>query len=46
MYPDGRARAGWPGLTYVRVRPTWIRYSDFNTNPPLVVEFAAEQLAR
>jgi general stress protein 26 len=43
-WPDGRARQAWPGLTYVRVRPTWIRYSDFNQQPPLVVEFSAEQL--
>jgi hypothetical protein len=44
-WPDGRARQGWPGLTYVRVRPTWMRYSDFDQQPPLVVEFDAEQLA-
>src|SRR6266404_2978122 len=28
-YPDGRDRLAWPGITHVRVRPTWIRYSDF-----------------
>lgn len=44
-WPDGPSRASWPGLTYVRVRPTWIRYSDFNQNPPLVVEFDERQLA-
>ena len=27
------------GLIYVRSRPTWIRYSDFNQDPPLIVEF-------
>jgi len=43
-WPDGPSRAGWPGLTYVRVRPTWIRYSDFNRNPPLITEFSSEQL--
>ena len=43
-WPDGRSRADWPGLIYVRVRPTWIRYSDFNQNPPLVVEFDARRL--
>lgn len=43
-WPDGRSRAKWPGLVYVRVRPTWIRYSDFNQNPPLVVEFGAREL--
>lgn len=38
-YPDGPNRLSWPGLTYVRVRPTWIRYSDFGTSPPEIVEF-------
>jgi len=43
-WPDGPSRAGWPGLVYVRVRPTWIRYSDYNQNPPLIVEFDATAL--
>lgn len=46
VWPDGPARAKWPGITYVRVRPTWIRYSDFNGNPPLVVEFDEHQLGQ
>jgi hypothetical protein len=29
---------------YVRVRPTWVRYSDYNVDPPLIVEFTSEQL--
>ncbi len=38
-YPDGRDRLrDWPALTYVRVRPTWARYSDFSTNT--IVELA------
>jgi hypothetical protein len=28
-YPDGPAREAWKDITYVRVRPTWARYSDF-----------------
>lgn len=44
-WPDGPSRAAWPGLMYVRVRPTWIRYSDFNGDPPVVVEFTSEQLS-
>jgi len=44
VYPDGRARQSWSGLMYVRVRPSWIRYSDFNKNPPEIVEFDAERL--
>jgi hypothetical protein len=31
----------WPGLIYVRARPTWIRYSDYNVDPPQIVEFTA-----
>src|SRR5690242_16277020 len=46
VYPDGRARRSWAGLVYVRVRPTWIRYSDYNVDPPQIVEFTAEQLVR
>ncbi len=29
QYPDGRERATLPGITYVRVRPRWLRYSDY-----------------
>jgi general stress protein 26 len=43
-YPDGPSRLSWPGLIYVRVRPTWIRYSNFNANPPEIVELTAEEL--
>jgi hypothetical protein len=44
VYPDGPSRLSWPGLIYVRVRPTWIRYSDYNLDPPQIVEFTAGQL--
>ncbi len=44
VYPDGPSRVSWPGLIYVRVRPAWIRYSDYNVSPPEIVEFRAEQL--
>ncbi len=45
VYPDGRARLAWPGLVHVRVRPTWLRYSDFDANPPRIAELSAEALA-
>jgi general stress protein 26 len=45
-YPDGPGRASWPGLIYVRVRPRWVRYSDYNKDPPEIVEFQAKDLAR
>jgi hypothetical protein len=38
-FPDGRQRQSWPGLIYVRAKPTWIRYSDFNHTPPEIQEF-------
>lgn len=38
-FPDGRDRQRWPGLTYIRVKPQWLRFSDFNQSPPAVVEF-------
>ncbi len=44
-FPDGRARLLWPSLTFVRVRPTWLRYSDFRTTPPTIVEFTGAELA-
>lgn len=41
-FPDGQERATDPGITYFRVTPTWIRYSDFRTTPPTVVVFESE----
>ena len=38
-FPDGRARQAWPGLVYVRIRPTWIRYSDYSVSPAQIAEF-------
>ena len=38
-FPDGPERQSWPGITYVRVTPNWIRYSDFTRDPPEIVEF-------
>lgn len=29
QYPDGRERAQWPGIAYVRITPRWLRHSDF-----------------
>jgi pyridoxine/pyridoxamine 5'-phosphate oxidase len=39
VWPDGPARMSWPGIVYFVVRPTWIRYSDFDQRPPLIYEF-------
>jgi general stress protein 26 len=43
-FPDGRDRQSWPGITYIRARPTWIRCVDFNQDPPEIIEFDAAQL--
>jgi pyridoxine/pyridoxamine 5'-phosphate oxidase len=37
-FPDGRERLSWPGITHFRVRPRWIRYSDFRGPEPRIVE--------
>jgi pyridoxine/pyridoxamine 5'-phosphate oxidase len=42
-YPDGRERERWSHITWVRVRPLWFRYSDFNAGGQ-IVEFAKGQL--
>ena len=39
-FPDGRERQHWPGMTYIRVRPKWLRYSDFNHSPAQIAEFS------
>jgi hypothetical protein len=44
-FPDGPSREGWQGITYFRVQPTWLRYSDFSQDPPLIVELSAAELA-
>ena len=43
-FADGPSRLSWPGITYFRVRPTWVRFSDFRGAEPVVVEFAASEL--
>lgn len=43
-FPSGPTRLAWPGLVYLRARPTWILYTDFNKNPVKKIELDAEQL--
>jgi hypothetical protein len=38
VWPDGPSRLLWPGLTHFCVKPRWLRYSDFDQSPPLIVE--------
>jgi hypothetical protein len=44
VFPDGRERQKWPGMTYFRVMPVWLRYSNYNMNPPEILEFDAGDL--
>lgn len=44
-FPDGVERESWPGISYVRVRPNWARFSDFGAGGS-VVEFDEHALAR
>jgi len=37
-WPDGPARESWPGITWVRVKPRWLRFSDFNLAEDVVRE--------
>jgi pyridoxine/pyridoxamine 5'-phosphate oxidase len=43
-YPDGRDRLAWPGITHVRVRIEWARFSDFTSEPARIVELGAPPL--
>jgi general stress protein 26 len=35
-FPDGRERAKWPGITWVRIRPKWVRLTDFSADAPVI----------
>jgi uncharacterized pyridoxamine 5'-phosphate oxidase family protein len=45
-FPDGPTREAWPTIRYLRVRPTWIRYSDFRGAAPRILEWQGESLAQ
>lgn len=38
QYPDGRERATWPEIAYMRVTPVWARYSDYRPDSFQAVE--------
>ena len=42
-FPEGKDRLKWEGITHFRIKPTWIRYSDFNRGGS-IVEFNATEL--
>ena len=37
-FPDGPSRESWTDITYVRVRPRWLRFSDYKVDPPQILE--------
>jgi len=39
VFPDGLSRLDWPELVYARVRPSWIRHSDYTVVPPDIREW-------
>ena len=45
VYPDGRDRLAWPGIRHVRVRPSWVRFSDFTREPPRIIELGPADLS-
>jgi len=40
VWPEGLAHVSWPGIAYFVVRPTWVRYSDYDQNPLLIEEIS------
>jgi sulfate adenylyltransferase large subunit len=42
VYPDGVDRQAWKDITYLRVRPTWVRYSDFRPGGPTIELFGTD----
>ena len=44
VLPDGLRRSRLPGITYFRVRPRWIRYSDLNAFRAEIVVFEGDAL--
>jgi pyridoxine/pyridoxamine 5'-phosphate oxidase len=40
VWPDGRDRLAWSGLTHFVVKPRWLRFSDFDRSPALIVEMS------
>jgi general stress protein 26 len=38
VWPGGRERMNSAGITFFVVRPTWIRYCDYDQRPPVLEE--------
>lgn len=44
VFPDGRERLKWPGLIHLRIKPQWLRFSDYLTDPPTIIEMDRAQI--
>ena len=44
VHPDGLRRSKLPQITYFRVRPRWIRYTNLNVVPAQIVVFRGSDL--
>jgi hypothetical protein len=44
-FADGPSRESWTGITYFRVRPSWLRYTDYRADPPRIIELDASALS-
>lgn len=44
VYPDGRDRLAWLGITHVRVRLHWARLSDYTHDPPRISVLSGAEL--
>lgn len=42
-FPDGPERQAWAGITYVRIKPRWLRFSDFTQSPPEIIELRFDE---
>jgi hypothetical protein len=40
VWPDGLTARTRPGITFLVVRPRWIRYSDYDAAPPVIEEMS------
>jgi pyridoxine/pyridoxamine 5'-phosphate oxidase len=38
VWPECRSHLQWPGIAHFVVKPAWVRYSDYDQNPPLIKE--------
>jgi pyridoxine/pyridoxamine 5'-phosphate oxidase len=44
QFPDGPMRLAWPGITYFRIRPRCVRFSDFRESEARIVTFSESDL--